>query len=291
VRATFAAIVLAGLCSTVGIAAESDGATADVIAVATNADGGRDTDIALVAPDGRVLRFLTWNALNELDPSWSPDRRRIAFARVGVRRGGIHIIDIASRSVRRLTHGTDVAPAFSPDGKHVAFVRGSSIRIIDAGTRAQRLLVRTRWAPRQLGWSPDGRSILFGDGGYIRLLDVAARRLTTLPVGGGDSNFRPVFAHDGRTIAFLGNRDERYFRDPQAWGIFLANVDGSNVRKVHTGKYGPTSWSPDGTRLAVQYGHEISVVDVAAGGRTVLLPRGRNDHAAFAPRRTANRPG
>jgi Tol biopolymer transport system component len=282
VRATFVAIVLA-LCVGVGVAAEPASAATDVIAVATNADGGRDTEIALVKQDGTVLRVLTQNALNEFDPSWSPDRRRIAFARVGARRGGIHVIDVAGGTVRRLTRGRDQAPAFSPDGKRIAFVRGSSIRLVDAATRAQRRLVGTRWPPRQLSWSPEGRSILFGDGGRVRLLDVATRRVTTLPVGGGDSNFRPVFAPDGKTIAFLGNRDERYFRDPEAWGIFLANADGSNVRKVHTGKYGPTSWSPDGARLAVQYGHEISVFDIAAGSRTVLLGRGRHDHAAFRP--------
>jgi Tol biopolymer transport system component len=282
VRATLVAIVLA-LCVGVGVAAEPASAATDVIAVATNADGGRDTDIALVTHDGTVVRFLTQNALNEFDPSWSPDRRRIAFARVGARRGGIHVIDVAGRTVRRLTRGRDQAPAFSPDGRRVAFVRGSSIRLVDAATRAERRLVGTRWPPRQLSWSPAGRSILFGDGGYVRLLDVATRRVTTLPVGGRDSNFRPVFAPDGKTIAFLGNRDERYFRDPEAWGVFLANADGSNARKVHTGKYGPTSWSPDGTRLAVQFGHEISVVDIAGGSRKVLFMGGRNDHAAFRP--------
>jgi Tol biopolymer transport system component len=281
-RATLVAIVFA-LCVGVGVAAEPASAATDVIAVATNADGGRDTDIALVTHDGTLLRFLTQHALNEFDPSWSPDRRRIAFARVGARRGGIHVIDVTGRTVRRLTRGRDQAPAFSPDGRRVAFVRGSSIRLVDAITRTQRRLVGTRWPPRQLSWSPDGRSIVFGDRGYVRLLDVATRRVTTLPVGGSESNFRPVFAPDGKTIAFLGNRDERYFRDPEAWGIFLANADGSNVRKVHIGKYGPTSWSPDGTRLAVQSGHEISVVDIAAGSRTVLFGRGRHDHAAFRP--------
>jgi Tol biopolymer transport system component len=281
-RATLVAMVSA-LCVGVGVSAEPASAATDVIAVATNADGGRDTEIALVRHDGTVLRFLTQNALNEFDPSWSPDRRRIAFARVGARRGGIHVIAVAGRTVRRLTHGRDVAPAFSPDGKRIAFVRGSWVRVIDTDTRAQRRLVNTRWPPRQLSWSPDGRSILFGDEGDVHLLDVATRRVTTLPLGGYDTNFRPVFAPDGRTIAFLGNRDERYFRDPEAWGVFLANADGSNVRKVFTGKYGPTSWSPDGTRVAVQLGHEISVVDIAAGSRTVLLGRGRHDHAAFRP--------
>jgi Tol biopolymer transport system component len=123
VRATLVAIVLAP-CVGVGVAAEPAAAATDVIAVATNADGGRDTEIALVTSDGTVVRFLTQNALDDRDPCWSPDRRRIAFARVGARRGGIHVIGVAGRSVRRLTRGRDQAPAFSPDWKRVAFVRG-----------------------------------------------------------------------------------------------------------------------------------------------------------------------
>jgi Tol biopolymer transport system component len=283
VRASLTAIALAAFCAGTGVAAEPPSTTADVIALATNANGGRDTDIALVTPEGRVLRFLTNNGFDEFDPSWSPDRRRIAFARVGARRGGIHVIAVAGRSVRRLTRGTDTAPAFSPDGRQIAFVRGSSIRVIGADARGERRLVGTRWPPRQLSWSPDGRSILFADDGYVHLLEVLGRRVTTLPVGGKDSNFRPLFAPDGRTIAFLGFRNERYYRDPDAWGIFLANADGSNVRKIYTGKYGPTSWSPDGRRLVVQYGNEISSVDIAAGVRTTLFSRGRNDHAVFRP--------
>jgi Tol biopolymer transport system component len=265
-RPAATAAVLAALCAAVGAAAEPASKT-DVIAVATNADGGRDTEIALVTPEGRVVRFLTENGLDEFDPSWSPDRRRIAFARVGSRRRGIYVIDVASRSVRRLTHGFDTAPAFSPDGSRVAFVRGRSIRIVGSNARAGRRLLRTRLSPRQLSWSPDRRSILFADGGYVRLVDVATRRVVILPVG-GDSNFRPVFAADGGTIAFLSYRSERFFRDPDAWGIFLADADGSNVRKILTGKYGPTSWSPDGSRLTAQFGHEISVLDIAAGTRT-----------------------
>jgi Tol biopolymer transport system component len=194
VRAGLTAIALAALWTGAGVAADPSSTKTDVIAVATNANGGRDTDIALVTPEGRVLRFLTQNGLDEFDPSWSPDRRRIAFARAGARRGGIHMINVAGRSVRRLT-----------------------------------------------------------------------------------------FAPDGRTLAFLGLRNERFYRDPEAWGVFLANADGTNVRKVYTGKYGPTAWSPDGTRLAVQFGHEISVVEVAGGVRTTLFSRGRNDHAAFRP--------
>jgi Tol biopolymer transport system component len=283
VRAGLTAIALAALWTGAGAAAAPSSTKTDVLAVATNANGGRDTDIALVTLEGTVLRFLTENGLDEFDPSWSPDGRRIAFARGGARRGGIHVIDLAGRSVRRLTRGADAAPAFSPDGRRIAFARGSSIRLIGADARGGRHLVGTRWPPRQLSWSPDGRMILFADDGDVRLLDVATRTITTVPVGGRYSNFRPVFAPDGRTIAFLGFRNERFYRDSEAWGIFLATADGTNVRKIYTGKYGPTSWSPDGTRLVVQYGHEISVVDLVGGVRTTLLGRGRNDQAAFRP--------
>jgi Tol biopolymer transport system component len=279
-----AAVAVAALVCSAAVAAGQVGAAAgDLLAVESNVAGGRDTEIVLVRSDGTVVRALTDNGFDDVDPGWSPDGRRNVFARAGARRGGIYTIDLAGRTVRRLTHGADTAPAFAPDGRRVAFVRGSAVRVLDSASGRVRTLAAVTWPPRQLSWTPDGRTIVFADDGFVKTVDVATARVATLPVGGPYGNFRPVLSPDGTTIAFLSVRDERYFRDPDAWGIFLADADGSNVRKLLVGKYGPTSWSRDGTRLAAQIGHELSVVDVATATRSVLLATGRNDHAVFAP--------
>jgi len=116
------------------------------------------------------------------------------------------------------------------------------------------LIVAPRISDPQL--SPDGRTVLFShtttDGQTGRrnadIYSVAAdgsgepRAL----ISGDRSESTPRWSPDGKQIAFLANRDGA----PQ---IYLANADGTNVRKVtnlHAGAQAPFVWSPDGTRIA-----------------------------------------
>ena len=78
------------------------------------------------ASDGRLVRRV---AAEGRDVDWSPDSRRLAFAHPGV--GQTTAYDISSvridgTGLRRLTRGrdtTDMAPAWSPDGRWLAWVR------------------------------------------------------------------------------------------------------------------------------------------------------------------------
>ena len=110
-------------------------------------------------------------------PTWSPGGRHIAFLRVqhrgalpGRDRTRIGIMRPNGTRLRFLTPGhNDSAPAFSPDGRSVAYVRnyagvqGEQWRIIDADGSGARL-VRTlngasniRYCAPQ--WSPDGQRL------------------------------------------------------------------------------------------------------------------------------------
>jgi Tol biopolymer transport system component len=241
-----------------------------------------DLELELVRADGTGLRALTNNAFADRDPSWAPDGKTIAFVREGASRHGVYSIGVSGGAVRRLTEGDDSAPAFAPDAPHLAFVRGTSIRLLDLRTGRSSRLATTRIRPRQLSWTPDGSSIVFGDEYGLRRLDVATRAVRDVDVGG--DAFRPVVSPDGHRIAFLGYRDERYFRDLQAWGIFVSGLDGSGVRKIaSTGKFGPRSWSPDQRLLAASDGARLMLVDTATGSARPVLVGGWTDGAAFAP--------
>jgi Tol biopolymer transport system component len=156
-----------------------------------------------------------------------------------------------------------------------------SIRLLDLRTRKVRQLAATKIPPRQLSWTLDGRSILFGDSYELERLDVATGEAVALGAGEG---FRPVVSPDGTRVAFLDYRDDRYYRDPDAWGIFVSALDGSNVRRITSNdKFGPRSWSPDQSTLAASDGYRLELVDVASGTRRPLLGAGYTTEAAFAP--------
>lgn len=88
----------------------------------------------------------------------------IAFtARPGVAGEQIYRIQTNGKGLKQLTRGTlsSVAPAFSPDGKRIAFSRlGGGIYSMNAdGTNARRLTANPR--DSFPAWSPDGKQIAF----------------------------------------------------------------------------------------------------------------------------------
>ena len=114
-------------------------------------------------------------------------------------------------------------------------------------------------------WAMNATRLLCGLGGdhpgifSIRATDGGdAVRLTTNPFGGGDVAWS--LSPDGSQFAFLRYRpgpapEPQPFR-PEAVGLFVANLDGSNVRQVvpygvaQAHELASASWSPDGKLIA-----------------------------------------
>ena len=84
----------------------------------------RQADVYVMEPDGTRRRRLTRTSVSdETAPAWSPDGRKIAFARNGSGDDGIYVMDADGSDVRRLTSGQDLEPSWSPDGTQLAFTR------------------------------------------------------------------------------------------------------------------------------------------------------------------------
>ena len=85
---------------------------------------GSHSDIYVMNADGSGTRQLTHNALQNAEPAWSPDGRRIAFVSRRDGNAEIYVMNADGSGKRNLTRNPakDVRPSWSPDGRKIAFV-------------------------------------------------------------------------------------------------------------------------------------------------------------------------
>ncbi|MDP8914380.1 MAG: hypothetical protein M3N39_12510, partial [Pseudomonadota bacterium] len=125
------------------------------------------------------------------DPAPSPDGRTVAIAA----RGWLWLIDVQTREARRLTRGggVDSRPAWSPDGRQIAFVRDSgrdtSILIVDVASRKERTLVDTPAMDLDPSFSSNGRFVFYSsaEAGDLDLwrIELSSSRKTRLTTARG----------------------------------------------------------------------------------------------------------
>jgi TolB protein len=228
-------------------------------------DGPRDSNAA-ASPDGRFLAVgmpslgllelatSTFTRLREFppgtNPTWSPDGTRILV--VGTVDpydfGSILLLDLGSGSSKRITtsRGLETDPAWSPDGKWIAF----------ASDQGQNQIGQTR--------------VFIAPSSCIKLeaCGDAARAITDLTAG--DSSMSPSWAPDSARLAFSQTTQMGGI------GIYLYNfADGAITLLVDTLDDEVTpQWSPDGNWI----GFTRVSVSGDAGRAMLVRPDGRDEH-------------
>jgi Tol biopolymer transport system component len=202
----------------------------------------------------------------DFSPTWSPDRRYIAFRRILKGATGIYIIPALGGAERRV-----LGAAWDED----AF-----------------------WFGGHLSWSPDGKLLAYsdfpsrGDAPAISLLSVDSleiRKFTSPTHSKGD--FDPEFSPDGQTLAFT--RDS-----PGGQSIFVIPVSGGEERRLTTGtqKRG-LAWTPDGREIvfADEDAGSLLKVPLRGGhperlqfGEDVMQPSIRGNRMAFVQIKRSN---
>jgi Tol biopolymer transport system component len=184
----------------------------------------------LYEKEALVIRPFTVLPGMEIEPAFSPDGSRIAFAWNGDPASGakgfdLYVKALRSETILRLTqHSSEwLKPTWSPDGTQIAFHRmagpDTGIYVVPAMGGPERKLRSTRVAGH-LSWSPDGKWIAFAESEREEMRSISmlstetweAKRLTNPPQC--QSAVYSEFSHTGQELAFLckraGNQYEIY---------------------------------------------------------------------------------
>lgn len=148
----------------------------------------------------KKVEQITTGDYDDASVRWSPDGKQLAFVSERgnvdadrVNNSDIFVVDATPNATpRKLTtwNGPDVGPAWSPDGKFIAYLQGSepqlsaytqnTIAIIPVAGGTARLLAQSLDRDvSSLAWSADGRSI------HFLLGDDRAQHLASVSVDGG----------------------------------------------------------------------------------------------------------
>ncbi len=180
----------------------------------------------------KIYRRISFDFDAMFSPDWSWDGEKIVF--VGLKKGAtdIYLYDLKNGELKRLVSDPydDKDPAWSPDGKYIAF---SSDRPIEE-------------AKSDSGKHSFGNYNLF-------LLELDSKKITHL-TGGEGNNFSPAWSPDCRRICFVSNKNginnlyisEGFLeKDPDSLRVYP-------ITNVLSGCFTP-SWSKKEDKIAFSY--------------------------------------
>ena len=188
------------------------------------------------------VRLLTRVRARVVGAAWSPDGKRIVFARAATKTNlfSLWTVRADGGGSRRLTvGGIDLEPSWSPDGRAIAFLRldpksyQSGIWLVHPdGGGLHRILAGFKNVTEPV-WSPDGARMLVEDGRAlysVRADGGGRRRIAVLSADatGAVEDPQPAWSPDGRWIVFCQLRSGVVGRSD----LWVVQSDGGGLRRL-----------------------------------------------------------
>lgn len=212
-----------------------------------------DKRVYRIDSDGNDLVALTPSGVEALSPVWSPDAQRIAYTKLVSGRPGPLVVQTLASGAMLTVPGTEsgqnITPAFSPDGRMLAYGH-----MTEQGTDLYKVNIADR---------------------------CCNERLT---VGHFADNLSPTYSPDGGSIAFISTRAG----SPQVYTMSADGTSQELLADYGTnGSSNAPEWSPDRTKVAfhreVSGSAQLFVIDVASRRIRQLTSVGRNEDPTWAP--------
>ncbi len=229
-----------------------------------------DLDVYAMNADGTDQTAITSDDNEDIDPTWSPNGKLIAFNRFPADFSGceVYVMNADGSGVRQLTHdGTyDFGGIWSPDGKQIAFKSNrdgdDDLYVMNADGTGIKQVTNIGWVATVTAWSPNGKQLAFiGYYDYILYGPLGDTEIYVVNVGDGkitqltdnhvdDEGDHAGWSPNGELFSFSSRRDGGDL------DIFVMNANGTGIRQI-TGIGGDGAvddddsfWSPNGKYLA-----------------------------------------
>ena len=222
-------------------------------------------DVYTTSVDYSTTKRITNTPQQERDPSFSPDGRTIVYAAERGKTWGVYTSTLTDKEEKLFTYATDIKeeplivsdetsfqPAFSPDGKEIAYLANrTELRVYNLASKKIRTVLDGKYnysysdGDQTYQWSPDSKWFVakYIDIGGWNNTDIVlvkadgSGEMTNLTMS-GYSDGNPKWVLDGK--AMIWSSDRAGYRSHGSWGaeedVYIMFFDGEAYDKFNMSK-------------------------------------------------------